>query len=80
MTVVVTTYSGALVSFYVLPDIPNPLNTIEDLMEKKGTITWGTMGSTALTDYMNTIYQVFYLLNLRKSKKIRIISKKSILK
>ena len=50
--VVVTTYSGSLVAFLTFPNIQNPLNNIEQLLEKGKGRTWGTQKGTALTDYL----------------------------
>ena len=50
MIVVVTTYSGSLVAFLTFPDIDNPMNNLEDLLNAD--ISWGTLQGTSFTDYL----------------------------
>ncbi|KAK8399557.1 hypothetical protein O3P69_003545 [Scylla paramamosain] len=49
--IVVTTYSGNLVAFLTFPQIENPVNTLDDLLKLKDTMSWGYIGGTILDEY-----------------------------
>ncbi|KAL0269534.1 UNVERIFIED_CONTAM: hypothetical protein PYX00_007235 [Menopon gallinae] len=44
--VVVTTYSGNLVAFLTFPRIDDPINTIAELVSRKGSVTWGMIAGS----------------------------------
>ena len=52
IVVVVTTYSGSLVSYMTVPELDNPLNDISTLTQKGAGRTWGAQKGTALIDYL----------------------------
>ena len=51
MLIVVTTYSGNLVAFLTFPQIENPVNTLNDLLKLKDSMSWGYIGGTILQEY-----------------------------
>lgn len=56
--VIVTTYSGNLVAFLTFPKIDNPITTLQELIMRKGSVTWGfVIGSPVdIRLKVNTIY------------------------
>ncbi|KAF2354013.1 Ionotropic glutamate receptor L-glutamate and glycine-binding domain [Trinorchestia longiramus] len=49
--IVVTTYSGNLVAFLTFPKVENAVQTLDDLLAAKGSMTWGYLRGTALKEY-----------------------------
>ncbi|EFX89958.1 hypothetical protein DAPPUDRAFT_309629 [Daphnia pulex] len=58
--VVLTAYSGNLVAFLTFPTYTNPINTLQDLIDNKGSLTWGILRGTALEDYLKTSDEKMY--------------------
>ncbi|XP_044740653.1 ionotropic receptor 93a [Chrysoperla carnea] len=52
--VVVTTYSGNLVAFLTFPKIDSPINTINDLLTHRDTVTWSILHGTSLEEFLKT--------------------------
>lgn len=50
--VVLTAYSGNLVAFLTFPTYTNPINTLQDLLDNKGSLSWGILRGTALEDFL----------------------------
>lgn len=50
--VVVTTYSGNLVAFLTFPKIDSPINTINDLLTHRDTVTWSILHGTSLEEFL----------------------------
>ena len=50
--VVLTAYSGNLVAFLTFPSYSNPINTLQDLLDNKNSISWGIVRGTALEDFL----------------------------
>jgi hypothetical protein len=38
--------------FFDIPTYTNPINTLQDLIDNKGSLTWGILRGTALEDYL----------------------------
>lgn len=64
--VVLTAYSGNLVAFLTFPSYSNPINTIQDLLNNKNSISWGILRGSALEDFLKV--------SARKSCSIHILS------
>ncbi|KAF2346687.1 Ionotropic glutamate receptor, partial [Trinorchestia longiramus] len=62
--IVVTTYSGNLVAFLTFPKVENAVQTLDDLLAAKGSMTWGYLRGTALKEY----FQVREHLNFEESE------------
>ncbi|XP_032780449.2 ionotropic receptor 93a [Daphnia magna] len=58
--VVLTAYSGNLVAFLTFPTYTNPINTLQDLIDNKGSLTWGILRGTALEDFLKTSDEKLY--------------------
>lgn len=54
--VVLTAYSGNLVAFLTFPTYTNPINTLQDLLDNKGSISWGILRGGALEDFLKVSY------------------------
>jgi len=52
--VVLTAYSGNLVAFLTFPSYSNPINTIQDLLNNKNSLSWGILRGSALEDFLKT--------------------------
>ena len=50
--VVLTAYSGNLVAFLTFPSYSNPINTIQDLLNNKNSLSWGILRGSALEDFL----------------------------
>ncbi len=50
--VVLTAYSGNLVAFLTFPSYTNPINTLQDLIDNKNSLSWGILKGTAIEDYL----------------------------
>ncbi|XP_069170054.1 ionotropic receptor 93a isoform X2 [Procambarus clarkii] len=48
---VVTLYSGNLVAYLTFPKVENPVNTLDDLLSLRATVTWGYFRGTVLENY-----------------------------
>ena len=57
--VVLTAYSGNLVAFLTFPTYTNPLNTLQDLLNHKNSLTWGILRGTALEDFLKVYFLSF---------------------
>lgn len=60
--VVLTAYSGNLVAFLTFPTYTNPINTLQDLIDNKGSLTWGILRGTALEDFLKVHLRFFVLI------------------
>jgi len=52
--VVLTAYSGNLVAFLTFPSYINPINTLQDLLDNKHSLSWGILRGSALEDFLKT--------------------------
>ena len=50
--VVLTAYSGNLVAFLTFPSYINPINTLQDLLDNKHSLSWGILRGSALEDFL----------------------------
>ncbi|XP_069953215.1 ionotropic receptor 93a-like isoform X3 [Cherax quadricarinatus] len=48
---VVTLYSGNLVAYLTFPKVENPVNTLDDLLNLRHSVTWGYFRGTVLENY-----------------------------
>lgn len=58
--VVLTAYSGNLVAFLTFPTYTNPINTLQDLLDNKGSLSWGILRGTALEDFLKVGYHNYF--------------------
>ncbi|XP_018027085.1 ionotropic receptor 93a [Hyalella azteca] len=49
--IIVTTYSGNLVAFLTFPKLENAVQTLDDLLAARYSMSWGYVGGGALQDY-----------------------------
>lgn len=54
--VIVTTYSGNLVAFLTFPKIDNPITSLEELLQHKGSVTWGLISGSAVEVHLKVVY------------------------
>ena len=50
--VILTAYSGNLVAFLTFPSYANPINTLQDLIDNKGSLSWGIIKGSAIEDLL----------------------------
>lgn len=50
--IVLTAYSGNLVAFLTFPAYNNPINTLQDLLNNRKSLSWGIIRGTALEDFL----------------------------
>ena len=50
--VILTAYSGNLVAFLTFPSYNNPINTLQDLLDNKNSLSWGILKGSAIEDYL----------------------------
>lgn len=62
--VVLTAYSGNLVAFLTFPTYTNPINTLQDLLDNKGSLSWGILRGTALEDFLKVKHYFTSLLTI----------------
>lgn len=58
--VLVTTYCGNLVAFLTFPKIDMQVKTVGELVNAKGTLSWGMREGTYLQEYIKTINEGKY--------------------
>ena len=56
--VTVATYSGKLVAFLTFPDIENPINSLEDLLNRRISdgMTWGIPKENFIKEHLKVIF------------------------
>ena len=64
--VVLTAYSGNLVAFLTFPTYTNPINTLQDLIDNKGSLSWGILRGTALEDFLKVRFSFKFLLTNKR--------------
>jgi hypothetical protein len=64
--VIVTSYSGNLVAFLTFPKYEVAITNIEDLLARRGTVSWGILKDTAIEEHLKVncsfLHRLFLLL------------------
>jgi hypothetical protein len=56
--VIVTSYSGNLVAFLTFPKYEVAITNIEDLLARRGAVSWGILKNTAVEEHLKVSYSV----------------------